>query len=193
MVTLEKRLPVVQDHSIKWLVNGYEAINNPELIKKVIQGMFINFLTYLMQSQAFQLCSTGEKGFNLSYESLASKEARQLLLEWISGDREFYKSLNRSGEGEEEDQDDDGDDNSNNEMVPYDEIDSSKTIDEAITDVLNRTPPSSLADIYADEDDRLLNESDTEDRGTGANLNKYTVHDFSTRNATGGWMEWNSK
>ena len=35
MVTFEKRLPVVRDRSIRWLVNGYEAINNPELIKKV--------------------------------------------------------------------------------------------------------------------------------------------------------------
>ena len=36
MVTFEKRLPVVRDRSIRWLVNGYDAINNPELIKKVI-------------------------------------------------------------------------------------------------------------------------------------------------------------
>ena len=34
-VTFEKKLPVVRDHSIRWLVNAYEAINNPELIKKV--------------------------------------------------------------------------------------------------------------------------------------------------------------
>ena len=34
-VTFEKKLPVVRDRSIKWLVNGYEAINNPELVKKV--------------------------------------------------------------------------------------------------------------------------------------------------------------
>ena len=36
MVSFEKRLPVVRDRSIRWLVNGFEAINNPELIKKVI-------------------------------------------------------------------------------------------------------------------------------------------------------------
>ena len=34
-VTFEKKLPVVGDRSVRWLVNGYEAINNPELIKKV--------------------------------------------------------------------------------------------------------------------------------------------------------------
>jgi hypothetical protein len=35
-VTFETRLPVVRDRSVRWLVNGYEAINNPELIKKVV-------------------------------------------------------------------------------------------------------------------------------------------------------------
>jgi hypothetical protein len=35
-VDFEKRLPVVWDRSVRWLVNGYEAINNPELVKKVI-------------------------------------------------------------------------------------------------------------------------------------------------------------
>ena len=35
-VTFEKQLGVVQDRSVRWLVNGYEAINNPELVKKVI-------------------------------------------------------------------------------------------------------------------------------------------------------------
>jgi len=77
-VTFEKRLPVVRDHSIRWLVNGYKAINNPELIKKVIPTAFMIFLTDLIQSQAFQLYSTGEKGFNLSYESLTSKEGVEL-------------------------------------------------------------------------------------------------------------------
>ena len=35
MVTFEKRLPIVRDLSVKWLVNGYKAINNPDLVKKV--------------------------------------------------------------------------------------------------------------------------------------------------------------
>src|ERR1700743_2597382 len=35
MVDFEKRLPVVRDRSVRWLVHGYEEINNPELIKKV--------------------------------------------------------------------------------------------------------------------------------------------------------------
>ena len=35
MVTFEKGLPVVRNRSVKWLVNGYKAINNPDLVKNV--------------------------------------------------------------------------------------------------------------------------------------------------------------
>ena len=43
MVTFEKWLGVVWDHSVQWLVNGYKAINNPELIKKVCSRIFLIF------------------------------------------------------------------------------------------------------------------------------------------------------
>ena len=33
-VVFEKRLPVVRNRSVSWLVNGYEAINKPEIVKK---------------------------------------------------------------------------------------------------------------------------------------------------------------
>ena len=35
-ITFEKRLPVVRNRSVGWLVNGYEAINNPEIVQKVM-------------------------------------------------------------------------------------------------------------------------------------------------------------
>jgi len=44
MVTFNKGLPVIRNCSIKWLVNGYEAINKPDLVKKV---MFKNILSFL--------------------------------------------------------------------------------------------------------------------------------------------------
>lgn len=34
-VVFEKRLPIVRNRSVGWLVNGYEAINNCELVQKV--------------------------------------------------------------------------------------------------------------------------------------------------------------
>jgi hypothetical protein len=36
-VVFEKRLPIIRDRSVGWLVNAYEAINNYELVEKVIQ------------------------------------------------------------------------------------------------------------------------------------------------------------
>jgi hypothetical protein len=36
-VVFEKRLPVIWDCSVGWLVNADEAINNCELVEKVIQ------------------------------------------------------------------------------------------------------------------------------------------------------------
>ena len=45
-VAFEKQLGVVRDHSVRWLVNGYEAINNPVLVKKVI-FMGIGSFSYL--------------------------------------------------------------------------------------------------------------------------------------------------
>ena len=34
-VVFEKRLPVVRNRSVSWLVNGYEAINKREIVEKV--------------------------------------------------------------------------------------------------------------------------------------------------------------
>jgi len=119
------------------------------------------------------------------------QEAWQLLLRRISVDLEFYKSLERSDPGEEEDQENNGYDN--DRMVCYDEIDSSKTINAEITEILRRTPADSLAEIYADDDGGVSSESDTEGKGTGDNLDEYTGAEFSTCGATEGWMEWNSK
>jgi hypothetical protein len=54
---------------------------------------------------------TRKKGFNLSYQSLMNSKAHKLLLEQVSTDNEFYKSLKRSDEGKE---DQDGNDDDNN-------------------------------------------------------------------------------
>lgn len=34
-VTFDKRMEVVRNRSVQWLVNGYEAIDNPEIVQKV--------------------------------------------------------------------------------------------------------------------------------------------------------------
>jgi hypothetical protein len=122
---------------------------------------------------------------------LVSIEARELLLERINTDTIFFKSLKMPDEGDEEDQDDD--DDNDNGGVNCDEIDSSKTVDEAIADIIDCTPADCLADIYADEEVEASSESDAEDRGAGINLDMWVEHPFSDCNATRRWMEWNGK
>jgi len=123
---------------------------------------------------------------NLSYESLTSQEAHKLLFEQVSTDKEFYKSLQRSDEGDQDqDQDqEDGNESGNGKIVCYDGVDSSKTIHEAIADVIEQVPADHLADIYADKEDRQSSESDAEDSGVGTNIDNYIEHEFSTCDAT---------
>ena len=101
------------------------------------------------------------------------------------------------GDGDEDQQDGDvGQEASGDggrEIVCYDGVDSSKTIDEAIAGVVMQTPANHLADIYADRRDWVSDDSDAEDRGAGINLDKYALHPFATCDATQKWMEWNSK
>jgi hypothetical protein len=59
--------------------------------------------------------------------------------------------------------------------------------------LLEKSPADHLVDIYVNKEDELSGESDAEDRGVGANLDKYTGDKFSTCDATQRWMKWNSK
>jgi hypothetical protein len=54
-------------------------------------------------------------------------------------------------------------------MVCYDDIDTSKSINEAVQDIIRSVPAGCLADAYTDEEDSP-DESDAEDGGTGTNL-----------------------
>ena len=73
-VVFKKRLPVVRNHSVGWLVNRYEAINKHEIVEKVsyqLNKFQFSFLTMFIQ--AYKLCSTGEGGFDPSYECFTSE------------------------------------------------------------------------------------------------------------------------
>ena len=85
----------------------------------------------------------------------------------------------------------DGENKGSNEgVICYDnEIDSSKSINEAVQDICERTPADCLADIYADNRAES-DESDVGDRGLGINLDPYVKEHFTTRGSTNRWMEW---
>ena len=157
--------------------------------------MFDTSIFYLIEIQAFQLCSTGEDGFNLSYESLTNKEARKLLLEYISKDQAFYQSLIRIDQGGKEmdqgstDDDEKGEEEKGGkEGIVCDEIDSSVTIKEAIQVVLNSSPAGSLADIYLDKKE-ISDGSDDDNGSMGLNMDSGAIVHSSKKDVVNRLME----
>ena len=128
-------------------------------------------------SQAFKLCSTGQDEFDLSYKSLTSEEAKKALAERIKNSQEFSNTLFRAEpmgvEGNEVY--DDGD--QENSIIKYDEIDSSKTLDEEVTDLM--TVPGV--------------DDSTEEVCIGTDLEQFIGHEFSIPAATTAWMKWDAK
>ncbi|KAF8602266.1 hypothetical protein BDV93DRAFT_607690 [Ceratobasidium sp. AG-I] len=66
----------VRNRSVNWILEGYNAINKPELVQK-----------------AFALCAVPETEFNLSYESLTSHAAQQAILNLRASDLNIYASI----------------------------------------------------------------------------------------------------
>ena len=154
-VVFEKRLPVVRNRSVGWLVNGYEAINKCEIVEKVscqLNKFQFPFLTIFIQ--AYKLCSTGEGGFNLSYECLTSERAGTALKDQIAASPEFAKSLQRPETiGEEEEEEVDEDDPMDEDVVLYDGVDSSRIIDEEVQALMLQEPRHLLMDLTNAESD----------------------------------------
>jgi hypothetical protein len=78
-----------------WLVKGYHAINKPSLVKKVGLSHFY-FFTYLHPClQAFELCKAGSE-FNLSFDSITSREALILLRNIQKNDTHLWSKITAS-------------------------------------------------------------------------------------------------
>jgi len=70
--------------------------------------------------------------------------------------------------------------------VVYDEIDSSRMIDEETMDLILQQPGHPLAhkpDAESDHDDHQV---------VGANMERYTGCEFSSCTATNSWMDWDA-
>jgi len=68
---------------------------------------------------------------------------------------------------------------SNDNAIQHDEIDSSKTLNEEIADLMAlgaRDDPSEVDEVCI-----------------GTNLGKFVGHEFSSKAATTSWMQWNTK
>ncbi|CEL59119.1 hypothetical protein RSOLAG1IB_12252 [Rhizoctonia solani AG-1 IB] len=72
----DQTIGTLRNRSVNWLLKGFEAINKPELVKK-----------------AFSLCAVPQSEFNLSYESLTSRNARKALLNLRSTNPNVYQEI----------------------------------------------------------------------------------------------------
>jgi len=94
--------------------------------------------------------------------------------------KEFVDTLSQSGPvGTEEDDEVTEDDEK--EVVEYDEIDSSKTVQEEIADFMAKGSV-----------DGQLGEEEEEEVCVGTNLEQYIGHEFSSQAATNAWMKWDT-
>ena len=109
------------------------------------------------------LCSTGEEGFDPSYDSLTSESAKKALAELIKNSQAFSIKLSWAEPmGVENDKDSTGGDQENF-AVEHDNIDSSKTLDEAIGDLMAIPGADDLSDEVC----------------VGTDLEQFIGHEFS--------------
>ncbi|KAG8921912.1 hypothetical protein FRC01_014745, partial [Tulasnella sp. 417] len=106
-VVLDKTIGTLRDRTPSWLLAAWKAIDKSDLVLK-----------------SWEACTTGP--FNLSYESLTSRPARQSILDLRTGDPEFYTQITSGAEedllavGSEEDSPFLGDDSSENgELINF--------------------------------------------------------------------------
>ena len=90
-IRISKSVTVLRDRSVTWIWEAYQALNKEHIVKNVrfsCQDPDSRSSLYL---QAFQKCAVGD--FNLSFESLRSREARDRLRELKVTDRELWDEL----------------------------------------------------------------------------------------------------
>ncbi|KAI0085211.1 hypothetical protein BDY19DRAFT_857522, partial [Irpex rosettiformis] len=73
-IRLDKTIGTMRDRSVEWMIKGYEAINDPEFVRK-----------------AWEKCAAGE--YNLSRESLTSPGMRSELNKLAQTDATFFAEI----------------------------------------------------------------------------------------------------
>ncbi|KAI0804481.1 hypothetical protein BC629DRAFT_1487215 [Irpex lacteus] len=91
-IKFDTRIGVVRNRSVEWVVKGYKAINNVDLVKKADK--------FSPRTQAWEMCRVPGTSFNFSHASLDSEEARQALNALVRDDPTFYAEIT-SGKSED--------------------------------------------------------------------------------------------
>ena len=95
--------------------------------------------------------------------------------------KDFTDTLSQLGSlGTEEDE---FADSGNEGAIEYDDIDSSKTVEEEIADLMAKDTVDGSLDEDEDEDEVCV----------GTDLEQYIGYEFSSQAATNAWMKWDTK
>ncbi|KAG8725022.1 hypothetical protein FRC09_009922 [Ceratobasidium sp. 395] len=120
-------LKTLRNRSVRWILEGYDAVNDEELVKK-----------------AFRLCAVPGTDFNLSYESLTSRAARAAILELRTSDPTFYAEITSGAIGMVSDEEGQLEDDAANAAVDTEEELPEVTATELRASVLNSSSSSDL-------------------------------------------------
>ncbi|KAG8681083.1 hypothetical protein FRC11_001575 [Ceratobasidium sp. 423] len=134
-----KSIVTLRNRSVSWINEAIKVIREPKLIKK-----------------AFSLCAVPETGFNLSYESLTSHEARQAIRELKNSNPKFHAEIT-AGRPITPSEEDVEAEESENDPTHTDEL----TLAQHVQIVMESDNATELA-ASMDQVDRSVDESDDE-------------------------------
>ena len=95
-VKIDTTLKVLRDRTVHWLWTAFKSLNNSESVKKVrsMHLIILPFRCFILKFiQAWKMCKAGQ--FDLSYESLTSREARQALHDLPNTDPAFFAEISK--------------------------------------------------------------------------------------------------
>ncbi|KDQ09977.1 hypothetical protein BOTBODRAFT_178535 [Botryobasidium botryosum FD-172 SS1] len=134
LIVLDKRVATMRDRSVRWVVEpAHKALSNKDIVKK-----------------AWELCKVDQGRFNLSYESLTSKEARDRLLQLRTEDRERYIQLTMDDAPIPAT--DDPFQNEDEAALYNNDDDSNQDVNDVISSMLSGTTPSLQGPMDLDHD-----------------------------------------
>ncbi|KAG9122905.1 hypothetical protein FRC07_000524, partial [Ceratobasidium sp. 392] len=135
-VVNDTTLKTLRNHSVRWILEGYDAVNDEDLVKK-----------------AFRLCAVPGTEFNLSYESLTSRAAREAILELRTSDPAFYAEITSGAVGTVSDEEGQLEDDAANAAVDAEEELPEVSAADFRTTVLNSSSSSDLIPSHSDDED----------------------------------------
>jgi hypothetical protein len=92
-IKIDTTLKVLRDRTVDWLWVAFNKLNKLDIVKKVCFFLIVCLHFNYLVPKAWLMCRAGQ--FNLSYESLTSHGARQMLRDLPTTDPAFFAELSQ--------------------------------------------------------------------------------------------------